>query len=86
VVDILVSTPFVLSAINAVIAGVIGALLLRQLGTDTIMTVVLAVIGAILAFAVQVLLAARGIAAEAGRYSPKFPGRVTAPPGTGPTE
>jgi hypothetical protein len=73
VVDILVSTPFVLSAINSVIAGAIGALLARQLGVEMLVAIGLGLILALAVFGSQVLIASRGIAAEVARYKPMFP-------------
>lgn len=73
VVDVLVSTPFVLSAINSVIAGAIGALLARQLGVEMLVAIGLGLVGAIVVFGLQVLIASRGIAAAMAQYKPMFP-------------
>jgi hypothetical protein len=73
VVDILVSTPFVVSTINSVIAGVIGALIGQQLGFGTALTIALAIVAAVAIFGFQVLVATRGIAATIATYQPKFP-------------
>ena len=73
VVDVIVSTPFVVCAINSVIAGVIGALIAQQLDVGTLPAVVLAVVGVLVVFALQVVIASRGIAAYVGGYQPKFP-------------
>ena len=78
VVDVLVSTPFVLSAINSVVAGTIGALLARQLGADMLVAIVIAVVAALVVFALQVLIATRSIAAEMAKYTPKFPSPTSA--------
>ena len=80
VVDVIVSTPFVLCAINSVIAGIIATLLARQLGVDTPVAIVLAVAGVVLVFGLQVVVATRGIAAAVASYKPKFP--RPAPEGT----
>ena len=73
VLDILVSTPFVLATINSVIGGVIAVLLAQQLGVDTAVAVVLTIVGVALVFGLQVLVATRGIAASIAGYTPKFP-------------
>jgi hypothetical protein len=80
VVDVIVSTPFVLCAINSVIAGIIATLLARQLGVDTPVAIVLAVAGVVLVFGLQVVVATRGITAAVASYKPKFP--RPAPEGT----
>jgi len=82
VVDVLVSTPFVLCTINSVLAGVIGALVAHQLGFGTFGSVALAVVAALALFGLQTLIATRGIAAAVARYRPKFP----APEAAGPAE
>ena len=73
VVDVLVSTPFVLSTINSVIAGVIGALLARQLGADMVVAIAVAVLSVLVVFALQLVIAMRGIASEVAKYRPMFP-------------
>ena len=79
VVDIIVSTPFVVCAINSVIAGIIATILAQQLGVATPVAIVFAVVGVAVVFGLQVVVATRGIAAAVGNYKPKFP----APPPTG---
>jgi hypothetical protein len=73
IVDVLVSTPFVVCTINSVIAGVIGALIARQLGAGTPLAIALAVVGVLVVFGLQVVIASRGIAAAVAEYKPKFP-------------
>ncbi len=73
VVDVIVSTPFVVCAINSVIAGVIGALIARQLDVGTLAAVILAAVGVLIVFGLQVLIASRGIAGYIAAYQPKFP-------------
>ena len=73
VVDIIISTPFVVCVINSVIAGVIATLLAEQLGLATPAAVVLAVVAVALVFGIQAWLATRGIAAAVASYRPKFP-------------
>ena len=73
VVDVIVSTPFVVCVINSVIAGVIATLVARQLGVPTLVAIVVAIVGVILLFGLQTLLATRGIAAAVAEYRPKFP-------------
>ena len=73
VLDILVSTPFVVCTINSVIAGVIGALIARQLGFGTLPAIALAVVGVVIVFGLQLVVASRGIAAAVAEYKPKFP-------------
>ena len=73
VVDILVSTPFVVCAINSVLAGVIGTLLALQLGLPTPVAVGLAAIGVVLVFGLQVVVATRDVARSVATYEPKFP-------------
>ena len=73
VLDVLVSTPFVLATINSVLAGVIAAVLAQQLGVDTAVAVVLTIVGVALVFGLQVVVATRGIASSIAAYTPKFP-------------
>jgi hypothetical protein len=73
VVDILISTPFVVCVINSVIAGVIGALLAQQLSLGTPGAIVLTIVGAVVVFGLQVLAATRSIAAAVAGYRPMFP-------------
>ena len=73
VIDIIISTPFVVCVINSVIAGVIATLLAEQLGLPTAAAVVLAVVAVALVFGIQAWLATRGIAAAVASYKPKFP-------------
>jgi hypothetical protein len=73
VVDIIVSTPFVVCAINSVLAGVIATLLAQQLGLATPAAIALAVVGVLGVFGLQMAVASRGIAAAVTSYKPKFP-------------
>jgi hypothetical protein len=73
IVDIIVSTPFVVCVINSVIAGVIATLLAEQLGLATPVAIVFAIVAVALVFGLQTLLATRGIATAVARYKPKFP-------------
>ena len=73
VLDLIVSTPFVVCAIDAVIGGVIVTLLAQQLGVGTPAAIALAVVGVLAVFGLQVLLAARGIRAAVALYTPKLP-------------
>jgi energy-converting hydrogenase Eha subunit A len=73
VVDVIVSTPFVVCTINSVIAGVIGALIAQQLNVGTLAAVAMAAVGVLIVFGMQVLIASRGIAAYIAAYQPKFP-------------
>ena len=73
VLDVSVSTPFVLATINSVLGGVIAVLLAQQLGVDTAVAFVLTIAGVALVFGLQVVVAARGIAASVAAYTPKFP-------------
>ena len=73
VLDILVSTPFVVCTINSVIAGVIGALIAQQLGIGTVPAIALSVVGVLVVFGLQTVIATRGIAAAVAEYKPKFP-------------
>jgi len=73
VVDIIVSTPFVVCVINSVIAGVIASLLAEQLGLATPAAIVLAIAAVALVFGLQTVLATRGIATAVATYKPKFP-------------
>ena len=58
VVDVIISTPFVVCAINSVIAGVIGALIAQQLGLGTVAAVALAVVGVVVVFGLYSVTAA----------------------------
>lgn len=73
VLDVVVSTPFVVCAINSVLAGVIATLLAQQLGVATPVAIVFAVVGVLVVFGLQVAVSARGIAAAMASYAPKFP-------------
>jgi hypothetical protein len=72
-VDIIVSTPFVVSTINSVLGGVIVTLVARQLGLATVPTIALAIVGVLAVFGLQSVIAARGISAYVAGYQPKFP-------------
>ncbi|MBA2633603.1 MAG: hypothetical protein H0U86_11495 [Chloroflexi bacterium] len=80
VVDVLVSTPFVLCTINSVLAGVIGALVAHQLGFGTLGSVALAVVAALALFGLQTLIATRGIAGR-GPVPAEVPGAGGCGPG-----
>jgi hypothetical protein len=71
--DLIVSTPFVVSTINSVLAGVIATLLAQQLGVAEPVVIVFAVVGVLALFGLQVAVAARGITAAVAAYKPKFP-------------
>jgi hypothetical protein len=73
VLDIIVSTPFVVSAINSVLAGVIASLAARQLGISGQGSLALTLVAAVLVFGLQLLLATRGIGAAMSALRPKFP-------------
>jgi len=73
VLYIISSTPFVVCVINSVIAGVIATLLAHQLGVDTPLAIVFAIVGVVVVFGLQTLLATRDIAAAVASYRPKFP-------------
>jgi hypothetical protein len=81
IVDIIVSTPFVVCVINSVIAGVIATLLAGQLGLATAMAIVLAIVAVVLVFGLQTVLATRGIATAVANYKPKFPAPASAQAG-----
>lgn len=83
VVDIIVSTPFVVCVINSVIGGVIATLVARQLGLATPVVMVSAIAAVALVFGGQTLFATRGIAATVATYKPKFPGPAPAGPDGG---
>jgi hypothetical protein len=72
-VDIIVSTPFVVCTINSVLGGIIAALLAQQLGVPTPIAIALAVVAALVVFGLQTVAASRGIAAAVASYKPKFP-------------
>lgn len=78
-VDVLISTPFVLAVINSVIGGVIGAVIGLQLGAGNALAVGVATLAAIGAMAGQTLVGMRAIGAEVARYEPKFPSPAAAP-------
>ncbi len=73
IVYIFASTPFVVCVINSVIAGVIATLLAQQLGLGTPLAIALTVVGALVIFGLQIVIATRGIAAAVAAYKPKFP-------------
>jgi hypothetical protein len=72
-VDVIISTPFVLSVINSVLGGVIVVIVAQALGLDLLPAVGIAVVGALAVMAFQVVIALRSINAEIARYEPKFP-------------
>ena len=80
VLDVIVSTPFVVCTINSVIAGIIAMLLAQQLGVDATVAIALAVVGVVAVFALQAVVASRGIAAAMVEYKPKFPSPEAASP------
>ena len=80
VLDVIVSTPFVLCVINSVIAGIIAALLAQQLGVATPVAIAFTIVGVALVFGFQVVTATRGIAAAVASYKPKFPAPAPAEP------
>jgi hypothetical protein len=73
VIDVIVSTPFVVCAINSVLGGIIATLLAQQLGVPTPVAIAAAVVGVLVVFGLQLLAATRGIAAATASYRPKFP-------------
>ena len=73
VLDVLVSTPFVVLVIDVVIAGVLGSLAADQLGMGQPATLILAVVGGVVVLGALTLIASRGIAAAFAAYRPKFP-------------
>jgi len=73
VLDVIASTPFVVATINSVIAGVVATLLAQQVGLATPAAIVVAVVGVLAIFGLQVAVAARGMAAAIVSYTPKFP-------------
>lgn len=73
VVDVIVSTPFVVCAINSILSGVLATILARQLGLGAPAAIAFAVVGVLLVFGLQVLVAMRGITAAVAAYEPKFP-------------
>lgn len=73
VVDVIISTPFVLSVINSVLGGVIVAIGAQQLGLDLVPAVGVAAAGAVAVMAFQVVIALRSINEEIARYEPRFP-------------
>jgi hypothetical protein len=73
VVDILVSTPFVVAVINTVVAGVLATLVALQLGFGQPVPIIFAIVAGVVVFGGQTLLASRGIAAAMATYRPKFP-------------
>ncbi len=78
-VYLLASTPFVLATINSVLAGVIALLVALQLGTPTGVTAAITVVGTVLIFALQILIATRDIAAAVATFRPMFPRPAPAP-------
>jgi hypothetical protein len=72
-VDILVSTPFVLATINAVIGGAISGLVARSFGTATGTAVAIAIVIGLGILIVEMVGASRAIASEIASLAPKFP-------------
>lgn len=73
IVDIMVSTPFVVAVINSVIAGVIATLVAEQLDLATPLAVILAIVAGAAVFGLQAVVATRGIATAVATFEPMFP-------------
>lgn len=73
IVDIMVSTPFVVAVINSVIAGVIVTLVAEQLNLATPLAFGLPIVAGAAVFGLQALLATRGIATAVKSLEPRFP-------------
>ncbi len=79
-VDIVVSTPFVLATINSVITGVIAALVVQLMGAGMAPTIAVAVGVAILSLGVALFRGSRAVRAEMAAFEVKFPPPSGAPP------
>jgi hypothetical protein len=74
VVDIIVSTPFVVAVINSVLAAVIAAIVAAQLGlAGEGAAFAIGIAAFVLVLALQLLAASRAIVAAIRTFQPKFP-------------
>ncbi len=73
-VDILVSGPFVIGTINAVVAGAIAAMVAALLALSTAATVGAGVIVALFVLVAQIIGAMRSIRGLTANYQPRFAG------------
>jgi hypothetical protein len=85
-VDVLVSTPFVLSTVNSVVAGTVAALAAFQANAGAGLAVALALNVAGAVFVVQTLLASHRMTSEVRAYEPLFPSPASNGSGRGRTE
>ena len=74
VIDVIVSTPFVVCVINSVIGGVIATLVARQLGLAPPVVIVSAIAAVALVFGLQTLIATRGYLRSGGQLQAEVPG------------
>jgi hypothetical protein len=82
-VQMLASTPLLVTVLNAILVAAIMALLVTQLGGDIGLALVLAMVGFVVAVGAFVWYARRDIARAVAEYAPKFP---AAPPPNGADE
>ena len=82
-VQMLASTPLLVTVLNAILVAAIMALLVTQLGGDIGLALVLAMVGFVVAVGAFVWYARRDIAWAIAEYAPKFP---AAPPPNGADE
>jgi hypothetical protein len=73
ILEVLVSTPFVVLVINVVIAGVLGVLVAEELGLGQPGTIIVAVVAGVVVLGGLALSASRGIATAFAAFRPKFP-------------
>ena len=74
IIDILVSGPFVIGTINAVVAGAIAAMVAALLALSTAATVAAGVIVALFVLVAQIIGAMRSIKGLTANYRPRFAG------------
>ena len=79
-VEILVSTPFIIATINAVLAGAIGGLVVSALGTGVGPAVGVAAVVGVGMLILEMIGARRAIESEIASLTPKFPAPAPASP------
>jgi hypothetical protein len=78
-VQLVISTPFVVAGINAVVGGVFVAIVVAQLGVGPAAAVVAGAGAAVLVLGLQLGYATRGISSELASYRPMFPTPASEP-------
>jgi hypothetical protein len=78
-IQLLISTPFVVAGINAVVGGVFAAIVVGQLGAGPAAAALAGAVAAVLVLGLQLGYAARGIGRQVASYRPMFPSPASDP-------